>query len=68
MAKMGLITMGKIFRISAFLNLKINKIFMKFNRKSLNYSKPVLSGHSKINKTKVLMAIGSLMQVESIAF
>ena len=28
---------------------------------------PVLSGHSKINKTKVLMTNGSLMKVESIA-
>ena len=29
--------------------------------------KPVLSGPSKIDKTKVLMANGSLMKVESIA-
>ena len=29
--------------------------------------KPVLSGHLKIDKTKVLMEIGSLMKVESIA-
>ena len=29
--------------------------------------KPVLSGHSKIDKTKVLKTIGSLMKVESIA-
>ena len=29
--------------------------------------KPVLSGHSKINKTNVLMENGSLMEVESIA-
>ena len=29
--------------------------------------KPVLSGHLKINKTKVLMENGSLMKVESIA-
>ena len=28
--------------------------------------KPVLSGHSKINKTKVLETNGSLMKVESI--
>ena len=26
-----------------------------------------LSGHSKINKTKILMTIGGLMKVESIA-
>ena len=29
--------------------------------------KPVLSGHSKIDQTKVLMTNGSLMKVESIA-
>ena len=29
--------------------------------------KPVLSGHSKIDKTQILMANGSLMKVESIA-
>ena len=29
--------------------------------------KPVLSGHLKIDKTKVLMGNGSLMKVESIA-
>ena len=29
--------------------------------------KPVLSGHSKIDKTKVLKTDGSLMQVESVA-
>ena len=34
-----------------------------------SYSKtsPVLSGHSKIDKTKILMATGSSMKVESIA-
>ena len=29
--------------------------------------KPVLSGHSKIDKTKILMANGSFIKVESIA-
>ena len=29
--------------------------------------KPVLSGHSKIDKTKALKTVGSLMQVKSIA-
>ena len=29
--------------------------------------KPVLNGHSKIDKTKILMTNGSLMKVESIA-
>ena len=32
-----------------------------------NYSKTCVNGHSKINKTKILMANGSLMKVESIA-
>ena len=32
-----------------------------------NTVKPVLSGHSKIDKTKILMINGSLMQVKSIA-
>ena len=31
-----------------------------------NTVKPVLSGHSKIDKTKVLKTNGSLMKVESI--
>ena len=34
---------------------------------ALAYSKHVLSGHSKIDKIKVLMENGSLMKVESIA-
>ena len=29
--------------------------------------KPVLSGHSKIDKTKILMTHGGIMKVESIA-
>ena len=32
-----------------------------------NTVKPVLSGHAKIDKTKVLMTNGSLMKVENIA-
>ena len=38
-------------------------LFYKFKSKV----KPVLSGHSKIDKTKILMTDGSLMKVESIA-
>ena len=34
---------------------------------NLNTVKPVLSGHSKIDKTKVLKTNGSLMKAESIA-
>ena len=32
-----------------------------------NTVKPVLSGHSKIGKTKILMTNGSFIKVESIA-
>ena len=32
-----------------------------------NTVKPVLSGHSQIDKTKILMTYGSLMKVESIS-
>ena len=37
------------------------------NKCFYNTVKPVLSGHSKIDKTEVLKTDGSLMQVESIA-
>ena len=33
----------------------------------MNTVKPVLSGHSKTDKTKILMTNGSVMKVESIA-
>ena len=33
----------------------------------LNTVKPVLSGHSKMGKNKILLTNGSLMKVESIA-
>ena len=41
-----------------------------FSNKQLEITitaKPVLSGHSKIDKTKILMTNGRLMKVESIA-
>ena len=34
---------------------------------NVNTAKPVLRGHSKIDKTKILMTNGSLMKVKSIA-
>ena len=37
----------------------------RFHSYANNTVKPVLSGHSKIEKTKNLMANGSLMKVES---
>ena len=36
-------------------------------KKTVHTVKPVLSGHSKIDKTKVLKTNGSLMKVKSIA-
>ena len=33
----------------------------------VQYSKPVKTGHSKIDKTKILMTTDSLMKVQSIA-
>ena len=43
----------------------LTNFFWKKNTK--NPVKPVLSSHSKIEKTKILMANGSLMKAESIA-
>ena len=39
---------------------------LRFSR-FLNTVNPVLSGHSKIDKTNILMTNGSLMEVENIA-
>ena len=36
-------------------------------RASVDTVKPVLNRHSKVDKTKILMTNGSLMQVESVA-
>ena len=40
---------------------------IQFRIQLYNTVKPVLSGHSKIDKTKVLKTNGSLMKVESIS-
>ena len=45
-------------------------MLVAFSNKQLEITitaKPVLSGHSKIDKTKVLMTNGGLMKVKSIA-
>ena len=50
--------------------LSTDKIHFKFKGCWVviyNSEKPVLRGHSKIDKIKVLMENGSLMKVESIA-
>ena len=43
------------------------KVKYRTNRTISGTVKPVLSGHSKIDKTKIVMTKGSLMKVESIA-
>ena len=40
---------------------------MGFNFICMDTVEPVLNGHSKMDKTKILMTNGSLMKVESIA-
>ena len=56
------------------LTAKTKSIIRERNKKKieiincdLNTVKPILSSHSKIDKTKVFMANGSLMKVNSIA-
>ena len=41
-------------------------LFSRIALKDMYIVKPVLGGHSKIDKTKILMQNGSLMKVESI--
>ena len=48
------------------VNLGINTIKLEHSFRTCTV-KPVFSGHSKIDRTKVLMANFSLMKVESIA-
>ena len=53
------------FYILIFCNFSVSGLIFTFIE---SYTiKPVLSGHSKIDKTKVLKTNGSLMKVESIA-
>ena len=47
--------------------LNLYPAFLVKKAKIVNTVKPVLSGHSKIDKTKVLKTNNSLMTVESIA-
>ena len=42
-------------------------VVMMMSKMLKNFVKPVLSGHSKIHKTKVFKTNGTLMKVESIA-
>ena len=45
----------------------LEMLFDRFDVYLLHTVKPVLSGHSKIDKTKILMTNVNLMKVESIA-
>ena len=49
------------------LSLKFEGRYFQESRLSTSTVKPVLSGHSKIDKTMVLKTNDSLMKVESIA-
>ena len=49
------------------LSLKFEGRYFQESRLSTGTVKPVLSGHSKIDKTMVLKTNDSLMKVESIA-
>ena len=41
--------------------------FNKFSNTGAHTVKPVLSDHSKIDTTEILMTVGSLMKIKSIA-
>ena len=56
-------TVTSLFHEHDFLAMAIQAMCVRI----LNTVKPVLSGHSKIDKTKTFMTNGSLMKVESIA-
>ena len=59
------------FRSSLSYHLSLKPLFYLFLSgcfsQVLLYVKPVLSNHLKIDKTKVILGNGSLMEVESIA-
>ena len=59
--------LGKTYHSEKLTKLKENGWWTdkRYYRK-LPTVKPVLNGHSKINKTKIVMTNGSLMKVESI--
>ena len=48
-------------------SIKCINVLSWFTRRYIITVKPVLSDHSKIDKTKILMTNGSLMKVENIA-
>ena len=56
----------RALKVVTFLARKLSEV-LKIVCAILSTVKPVLSGHSKIEKTKILMTTGSLMNVESIA-
>ena len=64
--KMFTVTPSKAL-ITIFNLSKVNFLRFYFAIKMGIQLKPVLSGHSKKEKTKILMTDGSFMKVESIA-
>ena len=59
--------MNKPDSMTAFLRMSYDVIYSSHKTAYATTVKHVLSGHSKIDKTKILMANGSLMKVENIA-
>ena len=54
-------------QFQVFVRSDLEQIFLQRSSAGNTTVKPVLNGHLKIDKTKVLKTNGSLMKVESIA-
>ena len=64
---MRCVTGGSVVVLSLFIVTPIVVVLCQVLVLLCSTVKPVLTGHSKIDKVKVLKANGSLMKVESIA-
>ena len=62
----GLSALGQTIREEIAKTTEREEGHTLFNLINAHTVKPVLSGHSKIDQTKILMTNGSLMKVESI--
>ena len=62
-----------MIKLQCFILMKVNPVYLKIVSSDFTSTlcsvtvKPVLSGHSKKDKIKMIMTNGSLMKVESIA-
>ena len=57
----------EVFDVKSWNIIRFFKLNFEEEKVKRSTVKPVLSGHSKIDKTKILMTNGRLMKVESIA-